>query len=180
MIAATNLTVVGTQTKNFQELACSPLLVGELQKQSFCFAVVNILLSITAFFGNFLILVALHKESSLHPPSKFLYRCLATTDLLVGLLSQPLSAIYYMTLVCEDWSLCRYAWDTGYGLYIMWSVFVDDYGHKRGQTSRLVIGAKIQTNCNFKAHICHCSYFLGYTWCCCFLLFSGSPDFILV
>ena len=114
MIAATNLTVVGTQTKTFQELACSPLLVGELQKQSFCFAVVNILLSITAFLGNFLILVALHKESSLHPPSKFLYRCLATTDLLVGLLSQPLSAIYYMTLVCEDWSLCRYAWDTGY------------------------------------------------------------------
>ena len=32
----------------------------------------------------------LHKESSLHPPSKLLYRSLATTDLLVGLVSQPL------------------------------------------------------------------------------------------
>ena len=50
------------------------------------------LFSVTAFLGNSLILVSLHKESSLHPPSKLLYRCLATTDLLVGLVAQPLHA----------------------------------------------------------------------------------------
>ena len=50
------------------------------------------LFSVTAFLGNSLILVSLHKESSLHPPSKLLYRCLATTDLLVGLVAQPLYA----------------------------------------------------------------------------------------
>ena len=52
----------------------------------------HILFSVTAFLGNSLILVSLHKESSLHPPSKLLYRCLATTDLLVGLVAQPLHA----------------------------------------------------------------------------------------
>ena len=46
-----------------------------------CFLAVDILLFITALAGNFLIFVALHKESSLHPPSKLLHQCLATTDL---------------------------------------------------------------------------------------------------
>ena len=73
------------------------------------FSAVNIFLSITTFLGNFLILVALNKETSLHPPSKLLYRCLATTDLLVGLVSQPLAATYWMSSVHEHWSLCRYA-----------------------------------------------------------------------
>ena len=68
------------------------------------------LFSVTAFLGNSLILVSLHKESSLHPPSKLLYRCLATTDLLVGLVAQPLYATlsfsYSWTL--EDWRLIFY------------------------------------------------------------------------
>ena len=51
---------------------------------------VNIPLSITAFLGNVLIIVALRKVSSLHPPSKLLLGCLASTDLCVGLISQPL------------------------------------------------------------------------------------------
>jgi len=50
----------------------------------------NIFLSITASLGNALILVALRKETSLHPPTKLLFRCLAVTDLLAGLISQPL------------------------------------------------------------------------------------------
>ena len=58
-------------------------------KDQFCFTAVYIILSVTTFLGNSLILVALHKESSLHPPSKLLYRSLATTDLLVGLVAQP-------------------------------------------------------------------------------------------
>ena len=55
--------------------------------------VLNIFLSITAALGNALILVALHKETSLHPPTKLLFRCLAVTDLCVGLITQPLYAI---------------------------------------------------------------------------------------
>ncbi|KAL9960336.1 hypothetical protein ACROYT_G033782 [Oculina patagonica] len=53
----------------------------------------NIFLSVTATLGNTLILVALHKESSLHPPTKLLFRCLAVTDLCAGLISQPLFAV---------------------------------------------------------------------------------------
>ena len=53
----------------------------------------NIFLSITASLGNALILVALHKVTSIHPPTKLLFRCLAVTDLCVGLISQPFYAI---------------------------------------------------------------------------------------
>ena len=48
------------------------------------------LTSVTAFFGNFLIIAALRKVSSLHPHSKLLFRCLACTDLSVGLITQPI------------------------------------------------------------------------------------------
>ena len=55
-------------------------------------AAVNILFSITASLGNTLILVALRKVTSLHPPTKLLFQCLAITDLGVALTSQPLFA----------------------------------------------------------------------------------------
>ena len=107
MITTTNSTVGGME--GFKVLICSPSLVVGFQQQSISFSAINIFLSITAFLGNFLILVALNKESSLHPPSKLLYRSLATTDLLVGLVTQSLAATYWMSLVHEHWSLCRYA-----------------------------------------------------------------------
>ncbi|XP_022779780.1 melanocyte-stimulating hormone receptor-like [Stylophora pistillata] len=111
----TNFDGGGTQAKTLQELHCFPPLVGVLQQEFKIFLfTICILLSITALLGNFLILVALHKESSLHPPSKLLYRCLATTDLSVGLVAQPLYATYCMSVAQEHWSLCRYAFDAAY------------------------------------------------------------------
>ena len=56
----------------------------------------NIFLSIFATLGNVLILVALRKVSSIHPPTKLLFRCLAVTDLCVGLICQPLDV--YLTI----------------------------------------------------------------------------------
>ena len=50
----------------------------------------NIFLAITASLGNALILIALHKVTSIYPPTKLLFLCLAVTDLSVGLISQPL------------------------------------------------------------------------------------------
>ena len=96
----------------FDDQTCSPSLVGGLRQQSVYLSTANILLSLTAFLGNSVILVALHKESCLHPPSKLLYRCLATTDLLVGLLCQPLHAAYWMSISYEHWNLCRFAYET--------------------------------------------------------------------
>ena len=114
MIATTNSTEGGTQTEANELLPCSPTWVVGIQQQSISFSAVHIFLSITAFLGNFLILAALNKESYLHPPSKLLYRCLATTDLLVGLISQPLYATYWMSLVYEHWTLCEYARGAAY------------------------------------------------------------------
>ena len=61
---------------------------------------VNIVLSITASLGNILILIALRKVTSIHPPTKLLFQCLAITDLGVGLISQPLMAT--LMLMADD------------------------------------------------------------------------------
>ena len=74
----------------------------------------DIFLSITAFLGNTLILVALHKESSLHAPSKLLFRTLATTDLCVGIIVEPLSVTTWMSIVNEEWNICRYTSRAGF------------------------------------------------------------------
>ena len=109
MITATISTEGGKQIEIYQVLPCSPSSVVGSEQQSITFSAVNIFLSIATFVGNFLILVALNKESFLHPPSKLLYRCLATADLLVGVVNQPLIATYWISLINEHWSLCRYA-----------------------------------------------------------------------
>ena len=122
-MTATNSSGDGPQMKTLEELVCSSSLAGQLQQYSLLLSAVNIFFSLTAFLGNSLIFVALHKISSLHAPSKLLYRCLATTDLLVGLVSQPLVATLWISVVHEQWRLCRFAWEatsiSGYGLCLM-------------------------------------------------------------
>ena len=113
-MSTTNFSSGRSHTKSFEELLCSPSLMSGLQQLSICFLAVDILLCIAAFAGNSLILVALHKESSLHPPSKLLYRCLATTDLFVGLVNHPLRALYWMFVFQEHWSLCGYVREAAY------------------------------------------------------------------
>ena len=95
------------EEKNYeaiQKVACTASLYGNLFLYSI--AALHILLSVTASMGNILILVALRKENSLHAPSKLLFRCLATTDLLVGILSQPLFAIQLISIAHQRVSLC--------------------------------------------------------------------------
>jgi len=69
----------------------------------------NFFLSFTAALGNILILIALSKTSSLHPSSKILYRCLATTDLCVGMVAQPLFAVQLLFRDDERRFLCYIA-----------------------------------------------------------------------
>ena len=122
-MAATKSTGDGTQMRTLEDLVCSSSLAGELQKYSLLLSAVNIFFSLTAFLGNSLIFVALHKTSSIHPPSKLLYRCLATADLLVGLVGQPLVATLWMSVVREQRRLNRFAWEaafiSAYGLSLM-------------------------------------------------------------
>ena len=114
MIAANNLTGDGIQMKTLEELVCSSTSTSGSQQLPIHLAVLNIFLSLTAILGNSLILVALRKESSLHPPSKLLYRNLATTDLLVGLVTHPFSVTYRISSIYKQWNLCRYARSAGY------------------------------------------------------------------
>ena len=107
-MALTNLTV-DQNHKTFEQQFCSAELAEGIHNQLTSLIVVNIFLSITAFIGNTLILVALHKESSLHPPSKLLFRSLATTDLCVGIIVEPLAVSYWMSLTNERLHICRYA-----------------------------------------------------------------------
>ena len=58
--------------------------------QKISLSVFNTVSALTAFLGNFLIIKALEKVSSLHSPSKRLFQSLASTDLCVGLITQPL------------------------------------------------------------------------------------------
>ena len=55
-----------------------------------------------------MVLVALRRDSSLHPPSKLLLRNLAVTDLCAGLFSEPLYVTLLLTVVNELWSICRH------------------------------------------------------------------------
>jgi len=71
--------------------------------------VIHIFPSITAFLGNTLILDALRKGSSVHPPSKLLYRNLAITDLCVGIIVEPVRVLYWTPEAIERSDICRYA-----------------------------------------------------------------------
>ena len=95
--------------KTVQELYCSAEFVRGVESELIFLSALNIFLSITAFLGNTLILVALHKETSLHPPSKLLYRNLAITDLCVGIIVEPLTVTYWTSVVNERWDVCYHA-----------------------------------------------------------------------
>jgi len=79
----------------FDRLLCSEEVTGEIKDQLVCLSVVHIILTITAFLGNALVQVALHKESSLHPPTKLLLRTLSASDLFVGVIGHPILVTFF-------------------------------------------------------------------------------------
>ena len=100
---------VPTLEKTIRDLYCSANVAdvtARVHDELIVLLVLNTFLSITAFLGNTLILVALHKESSLHPPSKLLLRSLAITDLLVGIIVEPLYVVYLMSVKSKRWDIC--------------------------------------------------------------------------
>ena len=99
----TNLTEDGNHT-SISKFVCTASLYGMGQK--IFISAINIPLSITAFLGNVLIIAALQKVSSVHPPSKLLFQCLAITDLCVGLITQPIFINYL--LLSEHSKRCFY------------------------------------------------------------------------
>lgn len=96
----------------FQSLFCDASHTEDLHGTDLILPLaLNILLAISAIVGNTLIIAALCKVSSLHPPSKLLFRCLAITDILAGLVSQPLHVFYLVFIIKSDSQraeICRY------------------------------------------------------------------------
>ena len=132
-MAATNYTEAGNQKTN-ELLSCSEELTGGIHNQLIFLSVVNIFLSIVTFLGNTLILVALHKETSLHLPSNLLFRSLATTDLCVGIIVESIAVSYFISVINEQWNIRRYAtvasYITGYilcsaSLFTLTAISVD-------------------------------------------------------
>ena len=98
-----NLTV--NEETAIQDLSCKTR--GLLyENQRIIISAFHIPISITAFLGNALIIIALQKPSSLHLSSKLLFGCLAVTDLGVGLIAQPLRVTYLM--YPENSKFCNY------------------------------------------------------------------------
>ena len=122
MADLTNFTDDNSQ-KTISELRCKAEFTGKVHSELIFLSVLNTFLSITAFLENTLILVALHKMTSLHPPSKLLFRNLAVTDLFVGIPAEPLYVVYWMSEVRERWDVCFYAQVSGLSAsYILGSV----------------------------------------------------------
>ena len=122
MTELTNLTEENS-LKTLSELRCKAEFTGKVHSELIFLSVLNTFLSITAFLENTLILVALHKDTSLHPPSKLLFRNLAITDLFVGITAEPLHVVYWMSEVKERWDVCFHAQVSGLSAsYILCSV----------------------------------------------------------
>ena len=156
-MATTNVTENEKQnySETIQDLFCSVVIASTLHGQLTFIAVLNAFLSITAFLGNVLVLAALRKDSSLHPPSKLLLCSLALTDLCAGMLSEPLYVTLLVTVVNEHWSICRYVEIafpviarilTFSSLLTLTAISVDRL------TSCPVVGVEIQTGCYFEAN----------------------------
>ncbi|XP_020603799.1 adenosine receptor A3-like [Orbicella faveolata] len=90
--------------KTVQRIVCTASLHGEYF--FYPLTAVNIVLAITAFLENAVILVALQRKNSLHPPSKLMFQCLAVTDLCVGVIAQPLFIIQFASATHCHFQLC--------------------------------------------------------------------------
>ena len=115
------------------------------------YAALNIFLSITAFLGNALILTALCKVSSVRPPTKLLFKCLAITDLLVGLITQPFSVALRLNAAPKVHSQALRSLNSTSLVLCRRSIDLHIDRHKCGHTSRPVTGTAIQRLCYFKA-----------------------------
>lgn len=73
---------------------------------AFIISALNLPLWIFILSGNSVILLALNRDTSLHPPSKLLFRNLAFTDLCVALITQPSYILHNMVIAYERWDIC--------------------------------------------------------------------------
>ena len=86
---------------------CSKKLIREAKNQVIYLSVIYIFLGITTIVGNTLILIALHKNTSLHQPSKVLLRNLVVSDLCIGFV-QLLYGALGISILQGWWQICHH------------------------------------------------------------------------
>ena len=116
MTTITELTGNGLNSTNSKAenlFGCSGAFASEMHSELKFLSVFNAILATATIMGNTFILISLRKVSSIHPPTKLLIRNLAATDLLVGLISEPLAIVYWTSLMTERWNICYYSFLLG-------------------------------------------------------------------
>ncbi|CAH3178566.1 unnamed protein product [Porites evermanni] len=116
MTTITKLTGNGLNSTNSKAenlFGCSGAFASEMHSELKFLSVFNAILATATIMGNTFILISLRKVSSIHPPTKLLIRNLAATDLLVGLISEPLAIVYWTSLITERWDICHYSFLLG-------------------------------------------------------------------
>ncbi|CAH3045803.1 unnamed protein product [Pocillopora meandrina] len=152
---------------------------------SMAFTFLNVVLSMTASLGNVLILLALHKVTSIYPPTKLLFQCLAVTDLFVGVITQPL---FTVTLLREEiMYFSEKLFEITYFIREVSSFFlcgVSVLTSTAISVDSAVDGSEIQTGCYIKAGASAHYLPLASSWCfswirphfICFVSWTGCFD----
>ena len=91
----------------FANSYCSEEFHQGLDNEILSLSVINIPLGITATVGNTVILIALHKETSLHNPSKVLLYNLVVSDICAGLVQFAFGA-RGISILQGRWGTCRH------------------------------------------------------------------------
>ena len=102
------------QTHFFINFYCSEEFRQGLDKQIISISVINILLGITAIVENTVILIALHKETSLHQPYKVLLHNLVASDLCVDF-ARIAYGFEVISILQGRWQTCRL-------LFFVWGI----------------------------------------------------------
>ena len=90
----------------FANISCLEEFHQGLDNKVLSLSVIDILLGITAIVGNIVILIALHKQTSLNPASKVLLRNLVASDLCVGFV-QIADGVRGISILQGQWQICR-------------------------------------------------------------------------
>lgn len=103
-----NETIYGGQN-TVENIYCSfpNTLVEDIELRITFLLVLNIFISLAAVLGNAVILDALSNDPFCRSSSRFFLRCLATKDICVGLISEPLTVCYWLSTVKERWNNCH-------------------------------------------------------------------------
>ena len=145
----------------------------------------NVFFAFTATLGNTLILIAFHKMSSIHPPTKFLLSCLAISDFCIGVIIHPLLAAFLMQIDCGKCYILHMTVSTlnfifcGFSLATATAISVD-------RLLALLLGLRYRHTVTLRRVRCLVVCFLfanivtGFTYSLCSQDFANSAGFVVI